>query len=117
MNFERREDREESGGENIALPEDPKRLKQLQAKLEEYRTRNDTSALGHAKIKVLETLLENGNVNKNEVIKRFGDFFPSHSVLEEAFDIIRSYAEGSRYGLIGGTGLPDVEHREGEEKE
>lgn len=100
--------------EAIVIPDDHRR-RQLAVKLEEYRSRIDIykapelQAGTHAKIAVLEQLLEHGTFHPKTARMQFESvyWFTSEAYFT-ACDVINEYCLNGGEHLHGGTGLPEV---------
>ena len=100
--------------EEMVIPDDHRR-RQLAVKLEEYRSRIDIykapelQASTHAKIAVLEQLLEHGSFHSKAMRTQFEHegWFTSEAYFT-ACDVINEYCLNGGEHLHGGTGLPNV---------
>ena len=94
----------------IILPNDADLKRRLQAKLEEYRGRVQSSdrLSGRAKIIILEKLLAEGRVNRDLLQKELASKYEitDDRCFHSAFGVIWAYANGIGHILQGGTGLP-----------
>lgn len=99
--------------EYIALPGDPYRVRQLEAKLEEYQNRTGESAQRETSIfrqVILRRLLNEHEVDVGEFWRQIQAEDPEadRREYEIAAFVIHDYtATGGRF-TRGGTGLPDV---------
>ncbi|HEX8973983.1 MAG TPA: hypothetical protein VF817_00675 [Patescibacteria group bacterium] len=99
----------------ICIPDDPKRIEQLELKLVEYKRRlADYASRQHrhcldviCKIFVLERLLQSGAANRNYLRALF---LKEHGSIDEtsfnnAFGCMEDYCTTGGKNIMGGTGL------------
>lgn len=105
--------------ETLILPTDPKRIEQLRAKSKEYHARLDTYAEARTpaaawgticKIAVLDTLLEKGRIEFDEVMQLvLKQNSAAVAKLDSAFNVIEDYCLTGGLNVSGGTGFPPAE--------
>ncbi len=98
----------------LTLPEDPTRVRQLQAKLEEYKGRMTPSRAPETrmdticKIAVLKRLLAQGKVTTwdlaRELAANYGSGYDPNA-FNNACAVIQDYCETGGASAVGGTGL------------
>ena len=112
----------QGSGELVLDFEDQARTAQLEAKLQEYRSRYEANIRKaesegglpmdydtQAKMELLEKLLTEKKVNIEAWILEIGHRFPARQTLDNAAGVIRSYVETGGKEVKGGTGLPNIE--------
>lgn len=100
---------------DLALPTDPIRVAQLQAKLVEYKQRLERDCHGDdmfsvwdsiCKIAVLDMLLTDGQINLNAVRKKLAhEHGEAVGRVRVAFEVIADYCKTGGQNLYNGTGL------------